>query len=166
MFYTCSFLGPQEVPRHDFECIPRKILRLKQGDASHFPIDPPTQFKQIKTIKNTHTNLHKYSRKWGSRPSARAGVRGALPPRQTHVCSLNNAVNSPSLLIPCSGDRSNTHTLKNKDSTFTCKVCDICRNLGYPFPIDRGSIILSGVLLIGSLFKGSLLIGPLLIGPY
>ena len=30
----CSYLGPQEVPSHDFECIQYEISQLKQEDAS------------------------------------------------------------------------------------------------------------------------------------
>ena len=30
----CSYLEPQEVPRHDFECIRRDISQLKREDIS------------------------------------------------------------------------------------------------------------------------------------
>ena len=66
----CSYLGPQGVPRHDSECIPREPSRLTKVGYLPRPLDPQNKYPNIQN------EINKCTRTWDPRPPARPPERG------------------------------------------------------------------------------------------
>ena len=86
---TCSYLAPQGVPRHGFECIRCEVSRLNQG-IPHRACRPPP--KACPKLQNTQ-KVNAPENEIPARP-LEWGIRGRRPRGKNQLCSLKITVSN------------------------------------------------------------------------